>query len=199
MTTKRVGWIAAAAFALILVGLAVVVSWTPSIHDVHTPGATAMTTVRVDAVSPPVFLYGVPTPSMSLADLRCQLSYSRAAPCTDPTTLAQRFWPTVAQSPKTIYVGLPDSCAPFESVSGFNVEYVGSSRLLVFHCFSARAWFVPPPPRTMGVMAQPTIILATVPTDAIPAGSLTVVLDDRVEHLLGDDSNQLVLGRVTIS
>lgn len=200
MTAKRIGCIPAITFALILVGLAVAVSWTPSIHEVHTTGAIAITTLKVDASSPPVFISGDLTPSMSLADLRCQvLKYRASGPCPDPALLAQRFWPEVTQSPKTIYVGLPASCAPFDSSSGLNVEYVGSSRLLVFHCFSARAWFVPPAPRMAGVTAAPTIILATISTAPIPAGSLTVVRDDRVEHLLGDDSTQVVLGRLTIS
>jgi hypothetical protein len=196
---QRIGWVAAIAIAVVLAGSLFVATWTPSVHEVHTPGATAMTKVSVDAANAPAFLYGTPTPTMSLADLRCQVSNNRSSePCPDPTTLAQRFWPTVAQSPKTIYVGLPASCLPFGSASGLNVEYVGSSRLLLFHCVSARAWFVPPAPRMMGVMAAPTIILVSVPADAIPAGSLTLVQDDRVEHLLGDDSTQVVLGRVTI-
>jgi len=107
------------------------------------------------------------------------------------------MWPNATQVPKTLYLALRFTCDVY--VPMFNVEYIDSTRTLIAHCYSVSAWYVPPPPRGMDAEAQPMLILVLVGTDAIPPGPLTVVLDDRVEYLLGDDSNQVVLGRVTIS
>ncbi len=41
--------------------------------------------------------------------------------------------------------------------------------------------------------------LVLVSTDAIPGGRLTVVQDDRIEHLIGDQTTETALGTVTIS
>lgn len=51
----------------------------------------------------------------------------------------------------------------------------------------------------MGVEAAPPAALLVVPTSGIPAGNLNVIEDDRVEHLLGDDSTESELGTATIS
>jgi hypothetical protein len=187
-----------AVLVLVLTGVVFGVTRTPSPHQVRTPGAIGITSWRTILFGGPVFYGPPPAPSESLAELRCRVSqHHQPLPCPDPARLAQQMWPEATQDPKTLYVALPWTCDV--SVSNFNIEYIDSSRTLIAHCYSVSAWYVPPAPRTMGAEAQPVLILVLVGTDAIPSGPLTVVLDDRVEYLLGDDSNQLVLGRVTIS
>ena len=51
----------------------------------------------------------------------------------------------------------------------------------------------------MGVVAVPPLGLLLIPTQSIPAGKLDIVEDLRLEHVLGDDSNEFQLGAVTIS
>jgi hypothetical protein len=41
--------------------------------------------------------------------------------------------------------------------------------------------------------------LILVPTDAISPGMLTVIRDDRIEHLVGDQSTEVRLGTLTVS
>ncbi len=190
--------VAVAVLVLVLTGVAFVVTRTPSPHEVQTPGAIGITNWRAIPGGGPVFYGPPPGPSESLAELRCRISrHDQPVACPDPTTLARQMWPNATQSPKTLYLALSWACDVY--VPMFNVEYIDSSRTLIAHCYSASAWYVPPPPRTMGVEARPILILVLVGTDAISPGPLTVVVDYRVEHLLGDDSNPVVLGTVEIS
>jgi hypothetical protein len=197
MTTATIPRLAVAVLVLVLAGVAFVVTRTPSPHEVHTPGAIGIIDWRAIPGGGPVFYGPPPAPSESLAELRCRVAlHNRQLACPDPTRLAQEMWPEATQDTQTLYVALPSTCGVY--VPNFNIEYVDSSRTLIAHCYSVSAWYVPRPPRTMGAEAQPTLILVLVGTGAISPGPVTVVLDDRVEHLLGDDSNQLLLGRVTI-
>jgi hypothetical protein len=80
--------------------------------------------------------------------------------------------------------------------SGFNVEYLGFSRTLTIHCYFARAWIWRQTPSALEV---PTTALLLVPTSGIPPGSLAVVLDDRIEHLIGDETTEAQIGTATIA
>lgn len=197
MTAQRLGCLAASALALALVGLLIGVSWTPTPHPIRTAGATAITNFQVvDRNASSFYVSVAPPPSMSLAELRCAVWRARSATCPDPTTLAQRLWPNLAQSPETLYVVLPVACLTSFGGYRLNVEYIASSRTLTIHCYSAAAWYVPQPPP--GVGPAPSSGLILVGTAEIRPGNVTVVADYRVEHLLGDDSTQVVVGGVTI-
>jgi hypothetical protein len=147
-------------------------------------------------------------PSLSLADIRCQewhLAFTnphRADPCPDATTLALSYWPQLTPSSKTLYVGwLP--CGSYSKVggqgiaNGFNVEYLSSNRTMIIHCYFARPWIWQPGPP--GTYAIAPLVLLLVPTNAIPTGTLSIVQDDRLEHLIGDQSAESTLATATIS
>ena len=51
----------------------------------------------------------------------------------------------------------------------------------------------------MNNVTPPGLFLFLVSSEAITPGEVTIVRDDRVEHLLGDDSHETQLGTVTIS
>jgi hypothetical protein len=75
------------------------------------------------------------------------------------------------------------------SKSGANLPYrFGTSQTSSIHGVSEAA-----------EQALPPAGLVLVATDAFGAGNLNVVEEDRVEHLLGDDSTQAVLGVVAVS
>lgn len=188
---------AASAITLLLLGALVVLTWTPAAHDIHTGGARPITNVRA-ADDRTTYADGHLTPTQSLGQLRCQAwRATRTGPCPDATTLEQTFWPAVAQSPDTLYISLPPSC-PGLAPGGFNIEYFDSNRTLVIHCNVAAPWLnlTRQPP---GVVALPPAVLVGVPTEAFGAGTLKVVEEDRVEHLLGDDITQTDLGTATIA
>jgi hypothetical protein len=199
MTRKRIGWSAAAAVSIVFVGVAISALYSPQPHDVHTAGATAITNARVAQADHPTYGYLQLSPSMSLDDLRCQAWRAERTPqCPDAAALEQRYWPGVRQTTNTLYVALPPSCPGYTS-GGFNFEYFKSSRTLMLHCYRAAPWLVFSTMHMPGVQALPPAGLVLVPTDAFGAGNLNVVEEDRVEHLLGDDSTQAVLGVVAVS
>jgi hypothetical protein len=80
---------------------------------------------------------------------------------------------------------------------GFNAEYFGADRTLILHCYFARPWLWQHPPS--GVYALEPMLLLLVPTNGIPPGNLSIVQDDRVEHLIGDETYESPLGSATIS
>src|SRR5260370_19845177 len=161
MTAQRFGCLAASAVALALVGLLIGVSWTPTPQPIRTAGATAITNFQVvDRNASSFYVSVAPPPSMSLAELRCAVWRARSATCPDPTTLAQRLWPNLAQSPETLYVVLPVACLTSFAGYPLNVHYISPSPPLTLHCYSAGAWYVPPPPPRVG--AQPQLILILV-------------------------------------
>jgi hypothetical protein len=102
----------------------------------------------------------------------------------------------------TLYVGwLPcdsySSWGGYGVSSGFNAEYIGASRTVIVHCYFARPWLWRPGPP--GVYAVAPLLLLLVPTNGIRAGTLTIVEDDRLEHLVGDQSSESPLGRALVS
>jgi hypothetical protein len=146
--------------------------------------------------------------SQSLEIVRCQIWHAdtqnpgRDDPCPDGPTLAKIYWPQVTQSPATLYVGWPPcgsySAPGSHSVSvGINAEYFGADRAVILHCYFARPWLWDRGPS--GVDAIAPMLLLLVSTNGIPPGTLSIVQDDRVEHLIGDDNYESPLGSATIS
>lgn len=196
LNKQTLKWIAAlstsAAVALVLADACI----TPADHDVHSPGALAIK-VSIAFAEEPVF--SSIRPSQSLADVRCQAWQRNSRnSCPDDAVLARTFWPRLTQTPRTLYVGLPSSCDPYDYVAGFNVEYLRSERTLIFHCHLAAPWIALPTGASGVVMLQSTA-LVLLPTSAISPGILRVVRDDRIEHLIGDQTTETELGTVTIT
>jgi hypothetical protein len=195
---RRTGIALAVVFPLAAIASLVVVYWTPPVHAVHTAGATS---VKAYVAAGWVPAEGItPKPTTSLAQLRCEL-WTESPSCPDAAQLAQRMWPSLSQTPKTLYIPMQGGGAPSSNPSGWNVEYEPTGRTLMIHSYEARALLVlQRPDETAGAAMQPTIDLLVVATDAMTPGDTTVVEDTRIEHLLSDQTTgSYVLGRVTIS
>ena len=170
--------------------------WTPPLHEVQTVGAIPITTVAIDSWTAPG--YSARTrPTTSLTEMRCQAWLLRNPSCPDPATLAKDLWPDVTQSPATLYLGLPQSCSR-QYGRGFGVEYFGSSRTLIAHCYYPAPWLRLPDLSGSGSQELPRTVLVAVQTETIGPGILVVVRDDRVEHFFSDQSDQYRLGAVNI-
>jgi hypothetical protein len=208
LTRNRLVWLTVSAVAVFLLVNAFA---TPAAHDVQSPGGVSLHVGIASQISPdrgPI-LVSI-KPSQSLAEMRCEVwradprAQNRSDKCPDDSVLALTYWPQLKQSPRTLYVAWP-SCGIYYYLptgvqtvySDLNVEYLGSGKTLIIHCYFARAriWFPGPP----GVSAEAVTALLVVPTDDIPPGPLTVVVDYRIEHLLGDDSTAYPLGTAAIS
>ena len=138
---------------------------------------------------------GLAASSTSLDDFRCAAwrASGREQSCPTATELAKTLWPGVRQTPGTIYVGIySSSCYP--SAGHLNVEYYAGR--LVLHCHVAAPWVKFE--RHLGGGPPPSIELVMIPTAGIPHGTLTVVLDDRVERWLNDQVTTSLLGTVAI-
>jgi hypothetical protein len=191
-------WIASlstsAALALVLAGACL----APADHDVYSSGGVRVTVKLADPLDSPRF-YGRIRPSQSLLDVRCQVwQRTSIGSCPDEATLARAYWPRLTQTAKTLYVGLPSSCDPYDYVADFNVEYLASGRTLIIHCHRAAPWIALPASGS-GVAMTISTVLVQVSTDSIPVGKVRVVQDDRVEHLIGDQATESDLGDVNIT
>ncbi len=188
---------------IVVVVLAVLVTipfYTPPAHQIHTPGATALSAQVVES-SPPIYAYQTMHASQSLDDVRCQLWRTRQGPqaaCPDKATLASTYFPGLTQSPMTLYLPVTFCTSRGGGSDGFNLEFLPSNRTLVIHCYTAKSliWLQHGPP---GVNAAPPLALLLVPTQSIPAGDIAIDLDFRTEHVLGDDSNEYRWITATIS
>jgi hypothetical protein len=195
---KRTGIVLALVFALAAIASSVVVTSTPPVHALHTPGATS---VKAYFAAGGVPAEGVtPKPTTSLTQLRCEL-WRQSPPCPDAAHLAQRMWPSLSQTPKTLYVPMRSGGVPSSNPSGWNVEYDPSGRTLMIHSYESQALLVlGRADETSGAALQPTIGLLVVNTAAMTPGNTRVVEDTHIEHLLGDVSTgSYLLGTVTIS
>ena len=191
----RLAWVAAG--CLLLFGLLS----SPTPHDVHSAGGVSINGLRIADGDTKVDFFAPIKPSMSVADVRCQMWQSRnPGVCPDETTLTRQYWPALEQSGKTLYVGVSSSCDEYNYVYGFNVEYFASDRSLLVHCYSAAPWIhlsfpcAGECPRGGG----PVTMLIEVPTSPIAQGTLKVIRDDRIEHYIGDQTTKSDLGEVTI-
>jgi hypothetical protein len=197
LTTRR---IVTLTVVVVLAVLVTIPFYTPSAHQIHTPGATALSAQVVES-RPPIYAYQTIHASQSLDDLRCQLWRSRQRPqaaCPDSATLASSYFPALTQSPTTLYIPVMPCTSRGGGSDGFNVEFLPSSRTLVIHCYAAKP-LISMEHGFPGVQAAPPLALLLVSTQSIPAGDIAVDVDVRVEHLLGDDSNEYRWITATIS
>jgi hypothetical protein len=198
-------WLTPGRIGALIVVVAVVVLvttpfYTPPAHEIHTPGATALSAQVVES-SPPIYAYQTLHASQSLDDVRCQVWRTRQRPqaaCPDTATLANSYFPGLTQSPMTLYIPLMPCTSRGGGSDGFNVEFLPSSRTLVIHCYAAKP-VISTEPHMQGVTAVPPLALLLVSTQSIPAGDIAIDVDVRVEHLFGDDSNEYRLMTATIS
>jgi hypothetical protein len=193
-------WAISALVALLLLVALANAFLTPPAHEVHTPGGIALSVHRFDSI-PGKVSWSPGPPTQNLAQVGC----SRGAPYQpDPTCNASDAnIPSLKQTPQTLYV-VWAGCADWSGAGaiiqwqGYNVEYLSSNQSLVFHCYTAKPW-VYVPDRLYGVVAYPQYALIAVPTAVIGLGPVTIVEDDRLEHLIGDQSTQTQLATTTIS
>ena len=171
----------------------------PPAHDVHSPGGVS---VKVTLFESNETVAWKPTaPSQSLASLSCY-SPGRGTPC-DVTTWASSH-PSLSQSPHPLFLvwtGCIDwsGGGEIKSWQGFNIEYIPSTRKLVIHCYRAQGWLYVHQ-YEYGVAAVPRYTLAVVSTADIGGpGMITIIEEDDLEHLVGDQSDQSQLATVTIS
>ena len=197
MIRKTATWLSVAAVVVFLLADAFVAP--PIAHDVHTPGGISIQIqTDVDSAPPVVSI----KPSQSLANVRCQ-RWRKLSPdqCPDDSTLAQKYWPQLTQRSNTLYVGWQPCVSLQESLQtvyyGFNLEYLGDTRALIIHCYSASAWLVRP--CCPGVSITGYLALLVVPTNGIPHGAISIIQDDRREHLVGDQSDESLIATATIS
>lgn len=194
---KRLGVVSAFAIPIVSLAIFELATWTPPVHEVHTPGAIA---VKASFLGSSPSHGSAPKPTTSLSQLRCEvLQSSGMAPACVPGVI-ERVWPAAAQQPNKLYVGLESGGAPSSNPSGWNIEYNPSSRKLTIHNYESRALLVlQRPDETPGAAVQESIDLMVVATDSISQGTITVVIDSRIERLLGDQATgTYLLGTVMI-
>jgi len=177
---------------IVLVGL---LTWSPPVHPVSTPGTRP---VRAHDAGGYLWWTAVPAPTMSLSALRCDVwNHRTGRVCPDDATLAESMWPALAQTPQTIYVTRSN-----DSLAGplSNVEYESRTRTLIIHsCGSRPLLLIRLAPQREGIRMQPSLDLLAVSTDGIPAGELSVAADSWIESLTGDVQDGIaVLGTVEI-
>ena len=191
-----IGIVIAAALVIILLGAFI----KPSPHEVRTPDAVALNTRIVDS-DPPVDLFEPVQPSQSLDEIRCamwRLRHAQTAVCPDAATLAGLYFPKLTQSPSTPYIPWVWCAATSLGAEGFNVEFQPSRRAIVIHCYLAKPWFWRQP-QTSPASPRPLLRLLLVPTALLPAGPISVIEDDRIEHLIGDQSTEYQMATATIA
>jgi len=191
--SQTLKWVASLGTSLAVALVLADACLAPSDHDVHSPGGISIKAERANQMDS-VNYSGPLRPSESLADIRCQVaSHYSSGPCPPDAKMAQGIWPFVKQRPNILYVGLPPSCQGY-----FNIEYFAHDRRLIIHCHVAYP-YISIPTGASGVVAYRVTELIEVPTNTIGPGSLHVVEDDRIEHLIGDQTTETELGTVTIT
>ena len=68
----------------------------------------------------------------------------------------------------------------------------------MIHCYVAEPW-ITHHETLFGVAALARVSLLVVPTVAMGPGAIQVVEDDRIEHLVGDQSTEFQVATATIS
>jgi hypothetical protein len=110
------------------------------------------------------------------------------------------------QRPKTLYFSW-QRCGRTQSVygtysfaTGFNPEYRPSDSTLVLHCYGTGPWIylLGSGIRGIGPMPPPPSLVA-VPITSFRPGSIRIVEDDRLEHLVGDQSTEFQVAMATIT
>jgi hypothetical protein len=204
LTRKRVIWLSIAAVVAFLL---VDGFGTKPAHEVHTPGAAAPKAVAVRTDIP--YYYKTVPASQSISDLRCQVwvglhpnpALYPNPPCS--TDLSSTYFASVTQAPNTLYliwIGCIDwhGSGAIIKWQGYNLEYVPSERKLVLHCYVAEPW-ITIHPTMFGSAAISSETLLVIPTGSMGPGSIQIVEDDRLEHLVGDQSTESTYATASIS
>jgi len=196
LTRKRIFWLVIGAIVAFLMADAFGAS--PA-HDVRTAGATPLAAALVKSD----ILFEAVQPNESISDIRCQLWHKLHDTLSCPGDVASTYFPSITQSPSTLYVPWT-GCISWSGSGailkwqGFNVEYVPAGRRLVIHCYVAEPW-ITHHETLFGVAALARVSLLVVPTVAMGPGAIQVVEDDRIEHLVGDQSTEFQVATATIS
>jgi hypothetical protein len=204
LTRKRVIWLSITAVVAFLL---VDGFGTKPAHEVHTPGATPL---KAAVVSTDIRYYYKTVPaSQSISTLRCQVwvglhpdpALYPNPPCS--TDLSSTYFASVTQAPNTLYflwIGCIDwsGAGAIINWQGYNLEYVPSERKLVLHCYVAEPWLTIHP-TMFGSAATSIETLLIVPTSSMGPGTIQIVEDDRLEHLVGDQSTESTFATTTIS
>jgi hypothetical protein len=166
---------------------------SPPGHEVHSSGGVGIGVQAYPGNQHEYWRPGNPTPT--LADVKCT---------TEPINPDQRCSaPGLSQQDHTLYY-VWSGCVQWSGAgaiipwSGFNVEYFASTRTLVLHCYVGTPW-VYFPERLYGVAAISPMVLLAIPTSAIGGGPIAIHEDDRLEHLVGDQSSEYPLATATIA
>jgi hypothetical protein len=113
-------------------------------------------------------------------------------------------FPGATEQPSTLYVlwngctkGLPGAGEQF-FWQGYNFEFIPASRQLVLHCYQGTP-FIYLSAKVEGIAAIPPPELFMIPDKAFGTGAISVVSDYRLEHWLGDSSDEAVVDTATIS
>jgi hypothetical protein len=193
---RRIVWLAIGAAVVLVLAVAFV---PPPAHDVHSLGAAAVRVAAFDSGATLQWVSG--QPSQSLADIKCLVRSLQIATSCDDTRLSN-YYPRLTQKPQTLYFVWPH-CSWIENggaieSQGFNLEYFSSSRTLTIHCFAAKPWLFVNQSGS-GAAPSPLFTLLAVPTVSIGAGSIAIREDDRLEHLIGDQSTEFQVATANIS
>ncbi|TMG65149.1 MAG: hypothetical protein E6H82_12240 [Chloroflexi bacterium] len=191
MPVLAVRFLAIAGGAAFVLAALQVACGAPPEHDIHLPGGAP-----VAAVSLPVGggFNGALTPTVSVADVRCQIYRRTVSPtCPDDASLARAYWPELQRTRDVVFVGLRTRPSCFH----MNVEYLAEEHKVLYHCHHAGAWLGINP--VVGA-AQPAdvtdVVMAS--TRRIAAGRLSLAREDRIEHWIIDLTSESGLGTVTI-
>jgi hypothetical protein len=195
-------WIIRAGIALTALVLLADAFVAPPLHDVHSIGALALSAEVYESDS--VLQWLIPSPPTEhLGEIGCHLAVVDSPPTCSGTTAGSRF-PSLVQRPNTLYLVWPHHLdtstghGPFVVWTGYNLEYFPLSRTIVVHLFTAVPWLFFHP-YAMGMGTAPIQSLLAISTEGIGAGPIKVVEDDRLEHLIGDQSTETQLATTTIS
>jgi hypothetical protein len=183
----------------ILVAFAIV-SLPPSPHEVSSPGSIP-TRAEVFDSDPAIHWLGG-GPSQSLADIRCIVGIqvqNQTNPC-DAKALSH--FRNLSQQPQVLYLVWAHchwNDSQYVRSQGVNLDFQPASRTLVIHCYAATPWLLWPTGNTgAGTRPSPLTALLVVRTASIGPGPITIREDDRLEHLLGDQSTEFQVGTATI-
>ncbi|HZQ50307.1 MAG TPA: hypothetical protein VFB69_08365 [Candidatus Dormibacteraeota bacterium] len=196
---------------LVALGIAIAVillmieAWVPPpAHEVHSIGGTAVNAV---AYPPPAltldsdFTWWPGPATESLSSVACMHLRAPRLPCGRADVAAE--YPNLVQGDHTLYFvwsGCVDwyGAGPVIPWAGSNVEYFASTRTLVLHCYVGTGLLYVPD-RVFGSRSQLTYTLLAIPTTPIGAGALHIREDDRLEHLVGDQSTEYDLATATVN
>ncbi len=144
----------------------------PPAHDVHSPGGIPLKATFFE--SDQNVAWDPTRPSQSLADMKCRVP-DRGTTC-DASVGAGEITPW----------------------GGYNFEYVPSTRELVIHCYRAKAWLYAHQ-YLYGVAGTGRWALVAVSTTRMGSGTITILEEDHLEHLVGDQTDEYQLATATIS